>query len=423
MQENSGPEPHNRPTRLVLVGAGHAHLEVLRRFILTPPPHVELTLISLDDCHHYSGMVPGYLQGTYAEKAITVDLPGLAERANGRFIKAKAVGIDPKIRAVQLADADPVTYDLVSFNLGSQAAGAAVESVKQHAVLIKPFSQATHLRQRIQALAEKKKASVCHIAVVGGGAAGFEVACALDAVLEQAGQRRQISLFDASSAILAGYSYGFRNRAERILDQKKIAVFTNQRVCGVRSDSVELGNSSSAPSNLTVWLSGAAASPVFHDCGLSVDDRGFLLVNEALHSVDDACVFGVGDCSTLVAYPQTPKAGVYAVRQGPVLWESLTTVINGKTLPHYEPQSGFLSILNTADGKALLRYKSIVSHSRWAWKLKDWVDRRFMRRYQGLIKSHGRFANRPYISALRQQRPPNDLELKHRLDALKNGQD
>jgi selenide,water dikinase len=136
-----------------------------------------------------------------------------------------------------------------------------------------------------------------------------------------------------------------------------------------------------------VWLSGAAASPVFQESGLSVDERGFLLVNEALHCVDDARVFGVGDCSTLAAYPHTPKAGVYAVRQGPVLWESLTAVINGKALPQYEPQSGFLSILNTADGKALLRYKSVVSHSRWAWKLKDWVDRRFMERYQGLIKS------------------------------------
>ena len=114
MQEDSGPRAQNQATRLVLVGAGHAHLEVLRRFILAPPPHVGLTLISLDDYHHYSGMVPGYLCGTYQEAAITVDLPALARQANGQFIKAKAVGIDPKIKAVQLAEADPVTYDLVS---------------------------------------------------------------------------------------------------------------------------------------------------------------------------------------------------------------------------------------------------------------------------------------------------------------------
>ena len=387
MSHYLGFESRNHPTRLVLVGAGHAHLEVLRRFILASPLNVELTLISLDDYHHYSGMVPGYLQGTYREEAITVDLPALARQANGRFIKAKAVGIDPKTRAVQLAEADPVTYDLVSFNLGSQAAGADVETVKQHAVLVKPFSQATHLRQRIQTLAEEKKDGVCHVSVVGGGAAGFEVSCALDAVLEQAGQRRKVSLFEASQAILAGYSDGFRTQAEQILYHKGIAVCTGKRVCGVRSDIIEMDYGSSVPSDLTVWLSGAAASPVFQESGLSLDERGFLSVDGTLRSIDDPRVFGVGDCSTLAAYPHTPKAGVYAVRQGPVLWQGLTALVNGKSLPQYEPQSGFLSILNTADGRALLRYKNMVSHSRWAWKLKDWVDRRFMQRYQGLIKS------------------------------------
>ena len=124
---------------------------------------------------------------------------------------------------------------------------------------------------------------------------------------------------------------------------------------------------------------------MFRACGLALDARGFLLVSDSLHALDDRRVFGVGDCATLAAYPHTPKAGVYAVRQGPVLWESLRASLNGHPLPRYRPQSGFLSILNTADGKALLRYKRLVSHSRWAWQLKDWIDRRFMARYQGLL--------------------------------------
>ena len=349
-------------------------------------PSVELTVVSLDDYHHYSGMVPGYLCGTYPEEAITVDLSALTQRAGGQFIKAQAIGLDPHRRTVQLADADPIEYDLVSFNLGSQAVGAEVEAVKQHAVLVKPFSQATHLRQRIQKLSEEKQDGICYVAVVGGGAAGFEVACALDAVLAQARRQRKVALFEASAGILDGYSDRFRNRAEHILDQKKIAVCTGQRVCRVHSNAIELEDGSTIPSDLTVWLSGAAASPVFHSSGLSLDDRGFLLVNNALHAIDDIHIFGVGDCATLAAYPHTPKAGVYAVRQGPVLWQSLTASLNNSPLPRYEPQSGFLSILNTADGKALLRYKNVVSYSRWAWKLKDWIDRRFMEKYQGLLR-------------------------------------
>ena len=388
MQENSRPEPHNHPTRLVLVGAGHAHLEVLRRWILTPSfqvADVELTLVSLDAYHHYSGMVPGYLQGTYTEEAITVDLVALVQKAGGQFIQAKATGLDPKSQTVELEGARPVAYDFVSFNLGSQAAGADAETVQQHAVLVKPFSQATYLRQRIQSLAQGKKDDVCYVTVVGGGAAGFEVSCALDAVFAQAGQRRNVSLFEASQTILAGYSERFRSQAEQILRQKGIAVCTGKRICQVHSDTVDVEHSLSVPSDLTVWLSGAAASPVFLDSGLSLDERGFLLVDETLRSVDDPRVFGVGDCATLATYPYTPKAGVYAVRQGPVLWQSVTAALSGTASPHYQPQSGFLSILNTADGSALLRYKNVVAHSRWAWRLKDWIDRRFMARYQGLL--------------------------------------
>jgi NADH dehydrogenase FAD-containing subunit len=135
---------------------------------------------------------------------------------------------------------------------------------------------------------------------------------------------------------------------------------------------------------LTVWVTGPAASPLFQGSGLAVDEKGFLLVNEALQSVSAPEVFAVGDCATLQAYPDTPKAGVYAVRQAPVLWRSLLATIAASPLPRYVPQSSFLSLLNTADRKSLLRYKGFVSYSGLAWRFKDGIDRRFMARYQKL---------------------------------------
>jgi selenide,water dikinase len=155
-------------------------------------------------------------------------------------------------------------------------------------------------------------------------------------------------------------------------------------VVEVGSKEVRLADGTRLPSHLTVWLTGPAATPIFQDSDLAVDSKGFLLVHESLQSMSEPTVFAVGDCATLQAFPDTPKAGVYAVRQAPVLWRSLLSTVAGATLPHYVPQSGFLSLLNTADGKALLRYKGIVSHSRWSWRLKDWIDRRFMNRYQRL---------------------------------------
>jgi selenide,water dikinase len=369
--------------RLLLVGAGHALLEILRRLILEPLAEVELTVVSLGALHHYSGMVPGYLQGTYREEEIAVRVPELVERAGGRFVAGRAVGVDPGERRVRVETREEgireVAYDLVSFAVGSNTAGVDSPEVAGQARRIKPLERVHALRQRLLDLTEEK------VAVVGGGAAGVEVSLAIAAVLERTGSAHRITILDAGEEILAGYRDRFRERAREILAKRGIAVRTGQRVAAVHAGEVETESGVRVPSRLTVWLTGAVAWPLFRDSGLPLDGRGFLLIDDALRSVADPRIFAAGDCGTLASHPETPKAGVYAVREAPVLWESLQAAVRRGEPPRYRPQRGFLSILNTGDGRALLDYKGIVSHSRWAWRLKDRLDRRFMARYQGLV--------------------------------------
>lgn len=369
--------PSKSPTRLLLVGAGHAHLEILRRQASRPLPGVDLTLVSVADRHHYSGMVPGFLQGQYEKKEITFDLPGLAARAGGRFVQARAIALDPKAREVHLEGGNALGYDLVSFNVGSRSAGDEEETVRRHAAVVKPISRAVDLRRRLAELAGETRD--CRAVVVGGGAAGVEVACAIAAVLDG----RRITILESSGAILADYSKRFRRRAEAVLAGRGIAIRTGARVERVEPDAVMV-QGERLRSDLTVWLTGAAAWPLFDASGLPVDGKGFLLVDDALRSIADPRVFGAGDCVTPERHPETPKAGVYAVREAPVLWRSLLAALEGGKPPRYEPQRSFLSLLNTGDGKALLRYKGLVAHSRWAWHLKDRIDRRFMARYKPL---------------------------------------
>ncbi|HEX3126905.1 MAG TPA: FAD-dependent oxidoreductase [Thermoanaerobaculia bacterium] len=365
------------PTRLLLVGAGHAHLEILRRQASHPQAHVDLTLVSVADCHHYSGMVPGFLQGQYEEREITFDLPALAEKAGGRFVQAKAVALDPTAREVRLEGGGTLGYDLVSFNVGSRSAGDEDEAVRRHAARVKPMSRVAELRRRLGEMSGEN-----HVVIVGGGAAGVEIACAIATFLDEAGCRRRITIVEGSGAILSDYSKRFRRRAEAVLAGRDIAVRTGIRVETVETDAVRIKGGALLRSDLTVWLTGAAAWPLFESSGLPVDRKGFLLVDDSLRSIADPRIFGAGDCVTPERYPDTPKAGVYAVREAPVLWQSLVAAIEGGKPPRYKPQGGFLSLLNTGDGKALLRYKSLVSHSRWAWRLKDRIDRGFMKRYQ-----------------------------------------
>jgi selenide,water dikinase len=372
--------------RLLLVGSGHAHLEILRRLILEPLPEVELTVVSVGSRHHYSGMVPGFLQGTYWEEEIALPVPDLVRRAEGSFVAGRAVGVDPEERRVRVETEEgirEISYDLASFAVGSNTAGLDSPRVAREAQRIKPLERVHALRERLLDLAGGP--GDVPVAVVGGGAAGVEVALAIAAALEKGGQTHRITLVEAGPEILAGYRSRLRQRARAILAERGIAVRTGRRVSAVHGEEVETEEGDRFPALLTVWLTGAVAWPLFRDSGLPLDGRGFLLIDDALRSVADPRIFAAGDCGTLASHPETPKAGVYAVREGPVLWASLKAAVRGGEPPRYEPQQGFLSILNTGDGRALLDYKGIVSHSRWAWRLKDRIDRRFLAKYRALV--------------------------------------
>jgi selenide,water dikinase len=371
--------------RLLLVGAGHAHLEILRR-LAQNPLGVTLTVISPSPRHPYSGMVPGYLQGTYREEEISVDVARLTERAGGRFEAGSAVAIDPVRRAVRLASGEERTYDLVSFAVGSDTAGADAPEIANHAQRIKPLARVADLRARLVELSRQEGER--RAVIVGGGAAGVEVVFACARVLDDAANaggsdgRRRLALVDSGPDILSGYTDRCRVLARELLGARGIEVRTGSRVAAVHAGAVELEGGGELPSDLTVWLTGAVAFPLFQGSGLPLDERGFLLLDDGLRSLADPRIFAAGDCGTLARYPDTPKAGVYAVREGPVLWRSLRATLDGRHPPSYEPQSGFLSLLNTADGQALLQYKGRVAHSRWAFWLKDWIDRRFLRKYR-----------------------------------------
>ncbi len=317
-------------------------------------------------------MLPGYLNGTYSESEVTVDVEALVERVGGRLVLGRAVLLDRSERSVNLADGTRLPYELVSFNLGSGLAGRDLPGVREHAVLIKPFSRVPELRRMLESPAET---GAPPSTVVGAGAAGVEIACTMAA-------HSGVRLVEGSGRILAEYGEEFRRRATRVLADKGIEVATGARVAAVETGALVLEDGSRLRSGATIWLAGASAPPLFKHSGLTTDDRGFLLVDDTLRYVADERIFAVGDCAALLQYPETPKAGVYSVRQGPVVWQGLMAAIHDRKAPRYRPQDGFLSLLNTADGRALIRYKGLVGHNRFAWWLKDWIDKRFLRRYQ-----------------------------------------
>ncbi|MBK6404788.1 MAG: FAD-dependent oxidoreductase [Holophagales bacterium] len=367
--------------RLVLLGGGHAHVHVLSRAVREPLAGVEVVLISPFERHHYSGMVPGYLQGTDEEPDLAFDLRAIAARAGARFVQAAAERIDAGARTVEAAG-ERIAWDLLSVDVGSGPAGLEIPGVREHASSVRPMSRAVALRLRAEELFSAERGQEVPLVVVGGGAAGFEVALALERLGRSRGCRPEMTVVEAEARVLPGFSPKVRRIAERVLEARGVRVRTGRWVTLVEPHRVQLDDGTYAPSNLTVWLAGAAPPALFARSDVPKDPRGYLLVDDTLRAVDGTPVFGAGDCIGIEGHPDLAKAGVYAVRESPVLAHNLRAALDGGPPRRYRPQKSYLALMNSADGRALWRWHALSGHSRLAWRLKDRIDRGFMRRYQ-----------------------------------------
>jgi len=370
--------------RLVLLGGGHAHLFVLAGLATRPPRGVETTLISLDQRQAYSGMVPGMIGGRYQLPELSFDLPAISRRAGVAFIHAEVVQFAPAERRVVLAGGRSVEYDVLSVATGSTVEGGDLPGVAAHAYRVKPIGRALEIVAALERAAAMTADPA--VVVVGGGAAGIEVALGARARLRRLGRLgATVTVVESEPRLLGGRMPAAERAATRALTANGVTVRLGSRVAAVLPDAVQLGSGSTLPAHVTIWSTGAAAPLLLRESGLALDPRGFLLVDDRLRTVADPAVFAAGDAATLEHRPGTPKAGVYAVREGPVLWQNLVAAVAGGAPPMvYRPQPRFLAILNTGDGRAIVSYGPAATWSGWGMTLKDRIDRRFMRRFQAL---------------------------------------
>ena len=262
--------------RLILIGGGHAHLEVLRQAAARRFAGGELVLVSPYPHHHYSGMVPGYLQGTYAERDLAFDLPALCRAAGTRFVEASAERVDPAGRWVEV-DGARLACDLVSADVGGAPAGyGEVPGAREHTWTVRPITGAVALRHQLDDCGTTSAADAADPAarsplaacVVGGGAAGVEVALAVHRRLHEAGRAAEVTLVDRAPALLGEFSAGVRARVARLLAARGVRVVSGHAVAHVSADAVRLDSGESIPSTFTVWLTGAAPTALTAATGL-----------------------------------------------------------------------------------------------------------------------------------------------------------
>ncbi len=356
---------------LLLLGGGHAHVEVLRQIGQQPLPGWRVTLMTREEMSPYSGMLPGVMAGLYQPAQALIDMPKLTARCGVALLLDRCTGIDPQEKLVRRTNGAELAWDLLSIDTGATPDTSRTPGAAEHALPLKPIDA---LLPRMQAITEAARPGQ-HIIVVGGGAAGFEVACALAVRLPAS-----ITLVAGASGLLAGFPVGLRRRATRALARHGVTLLQGRNVARVTPGAVHVQDGETLPASAVIWATGAAAAPWLAETGLARDARGFLRVDACLRAEGQADIFAAGDVASL---PEPlPKAGVFAVRQGPVLAANLRAVAMGETPQPYVPQRDYLRLLSLADGRALGTRNGFVFGGRWVWWLKDRIDRRFMARYQ-----------------------------------------
>jgi pyridine nucleotide-disulfide oxidoreductase family protein len=355
--------------RLVLIGAGHAHVQVLHHWIAAPLPNVELVLVSPSRLAPYSGMVPGWLQGVYGFDEISIDAAALANAAGARFIEDEVTAIEPGEQWLRLRHHEAVRYDVAALNIGSTL--YPPPGMRGQLLSMRPLGDLCASWDALLAGLDPREQGSRRLIAAGAGPAGVESLLAVMARLRRVQPRMRVEglLVTKDPHILPTHASTVRRAVDHALRSAGASVMTR----------VDAASIETRDTDIVLWATGAQAHRWPADSGLGVDAQGFVRIDNTLRSPLDPTVFAAGDCA---AWPTPlPKAGVIPVRQGPVLSHNLRAALTGGAMSTYAPQRRHLALLSTGDGRAIASWGPWSASGRWVWRWKDRIDRKFVRRF------------------------------------------
>eukprot|EP00612_Vaucheria_litorea_P002902 CAMPEP_0171460824 /NCGR_PEP_ID=MMETSP0945-20130129/5542_1 /TAXON_ID=109269 /ORGANISM="Vaucheria litorea, Strain CCMP2940" /LENGTH=817 /DNA_ID=CAMNT_0011987097 /DNA_START=123 /DNA_END=2576 /DNA_ORIENTATION=+ len=383
---------------VVLIGGGHSHVYVLKDIGANPIPGVQVTLIARDIQTPYSGMLPGHVAGHYTREQVHIDLNRLARYAGVRLIHASAIGLNRIERLIYCDDGrPPLKYDLCSIDVGCTpqfVPGRSPESLV-HVTPVKPING---FSARWQLILERVRADQprgsSRIVVVGGGAGGVELALSmqhrLKKELKEAGYNENgvsVALISRGPVPMEAHGKQAQRTFTKLLKNRQIELYLGSPAIEVieneceRGGTILLENGGVIHFDEVFWCTTSGAAPWFKTTGLDLGPDGFIQVSPTLQSTNDPAVFASGDCADMVASPR-PKAGVFAVRQGPPLAHNIRAFLDEKRFMRYMPQKNFMCIIGVGGEDAVVVYGGHVSSGAWAWKWKRKIDEQWIQQYQ-----------------------------------------
>ena len=379
---------NDRRSQLVLIGAGHAHLHVLKHWAEHIRHGVNVTLISPYPAQIYSGMIPGWLSGAYPMSACEIPLAPWVKAAGVHWIQDHCVALDVNARTVNLRNAPnkPIKFDWLSIDTGSSMSLQQLEvmlpGAKGRVLPIRPMEQFVQYWERAVQAATRRSIAV---SIIGAGAAGVELALAAKRKLKSTHTHASVTLLSGTQPLLHNYPEGVGRAAQKALTQAGVHVLPH-RCIEVQDGLLVLDNGLKLSCDLPIVATGSMAPPWLVNSGLKLGAHGFVAVNAHQQSTSHMRVFAAGDVATRIDTPH-PKSGVYAVRSGALLGPNIWAAIQNLPLQAYAPPRHTLNLLNTSDGRAIASYGPWSASGRWAWWWKDRIDRNFMHTFQNVAQS------------------------------------
>lgn len=378
----SGTAETNDAPRVVLLGAGHAHLHVARHADRFARRGARLVLVD-PGRFWYSGLATGMLGGRSEPAEVWLDPRPLAERGGGTFVRDRAVHVDLDERRIRCASGRTLGFDLLSFNVGSEVdPSPGVGGSMSVARPVKPIRNLWRLRHELEERwRERPSAAAVRISVIGGGASGCEIAANLDGLARRRRGRIRVTVIERSERILPDAPAEASSRLARELRSRGIAIRTNHAIDRIEPGAAILHDGRPLDHDRCVLATGLRPVALVRDLPLPVGPDGGLEVDATLRSPEDPRVHGAGDCVHLTGH-DLPRLGVYGVREAPVLLANLLAALEGGRPERYAPQKEALRILALGDGRGL------AIRGRWWWLgrsslwLKERIDRRWLARYR-----------------------------------------
>ena len=363
---------------LVFLGGGHAQIAAIKSFAMNPVPGLRLTIVTANIRTPYSGMLPAYVEGVWDDDDLHIDLAHLAQFSGARLIVAPCSGIDADGHKLLFDDRPPLHFDILSINIGGQPDLGAIEGAADHVIPVKPIAEFQKAFDDLLAAGLPKR-----LAVIGGGAAGCELALALNKRWRDHGASPEMTLYSRSTRLMPQMARRASHLMFAALLDAGIKLQLGRAVDKIDAGMIRFGDNSSEAFDACFLVSAVRPPRWLSTTGLALDDSGFIAVHPTLQSKSHANIFAAGDVATISSSPR-PRAGVFAVRAGPVLAKNLRKYLHGHALKRWSAQRRYLAIIGTADNGAIASWGQFGVKADGFLALKYWIDRRFMAKYQQL---------------------------------------